>query len=417
MLEQQNATRIRELVPVRYGRMLASPFSFLRGAAVVMARDLSFTSRTGIDVMACGDMHTSNFGLFASAERNLVFAINDFDEVHPAPWEWDLKRLVSSAALLARGLGGRRGDRDAAVRAASSSYRRDIRRYAEMGFLQVWYDSIDERSILAAAPAGVRRSAEEALSRARTRGHMRALDRLTEEVGGQRRIVEEWPLIVREDTVDGVMPIQAALNEMLRTYIASLPEERRFLLERYRIVDVARKTVGVGSVGTSCWVILLEGLNGYDPLFLQVKEASASVLAPFAKTQLSMENQGQRVVIGQRLTQGSPDIFLGWGQVVADRWFYVRQLADMKGGARFAEGDHSSLAGLSSYCGLCGWALAQAHAKSGDPALIAGYCGSSEALDEALCQFAQSYIQQTDRDYDSVALAVKSGRIAASVNG
>lgn len=413
LLEQQNATRIQELAPVRYARMLVSPFAFLRGSALVMARDLSFTPATGIEVVACGDMHTSNFGLFASAERNLVFAINDFDEVHPGPWEWDLKRLVASAALLAQGLGGDRAVRDTAVRAAVGAYRRRIRRYAEMSYMEVWYDCIDEKAILAAVPPGVRRMAEGVMDRARARGHMRALDRLTEEVGGRRRIVEDRPLIVRQERLDNGMPIQQALNEMLRTYVASLPEERRRLLARYRIVDVARKTVGVGSVGTYCYVILLEGLNGEDPLFLQVKEATTSVLAPYVKTRLPTENQGQRIVVGQRLTQGSPDIFLGWGQVVADRWFYVRQLADMKGGARFVEGDPSTLPGLPAYCALCGWALALAHAKSGDPAMIAGYCGRGAALDDALCQFAAAYAEQTERDYDALARAVQAGRIEA----
>jgi uncharacterized protein (DUF2252 family) len=411
MLEQQNARRIKELIPVRYARMLASPFAFYRGSAQLMARDLSETPITGLEVAACGDMHTSNFGLFASAERNLVFAINDFDEVHPGPWEWDLKRLAASAALVAQHLGGNRGDGHDAARAAIESYRRHIRTYSDMGFLQVWYSCIDEQAVLDTLPARARRMAQEAIDKARAKGHMRALDRLTEEVGGQRRIIEHRPLIVREDRLEDGTPIQTALDEMLRTYIASLPEERRRLLSRYRIVDVARKTVGVGSVGTGCWVILLEGIDGEDPLFLQVKAAAESVLAPYVKTQLPFQNHGQRVVVGQRLTQGSPDIFLGWGEVSDGQAFYVRQLADMKGGASFEEGDRSALPGLAAYCALCGWALALAHAKSGDPAQIAGYCGQCDALDDAICTFAEAYVEQTDRDYDALRRAAKAGRI------
>jgi uncharacterized protein (DUF2252 family) len=417
LLEAQNLRRSKALVPVRYSRMLASPFGFYRGSAVVMARDLSFTIASGVDVAACGDMHVSNFGLFASAERNLIFAINDFDEVHPGPWEWDLKRLAASAAVVAHDLGGDRVEGEAAARAAVQAYRRQIRRYAEMGYLETWYDCIDERTILDASPPGLRKSAQQAMDKARAKGHMRALDRLTEEVGGERRFIEQKPLIVREHLLENGQPIQQALDEILRTYVPSLPAERRRLIARFRIVDVARKTVGVGSVGTQCWVILLEGLNADDPLFLQVKEANASVLEPYVKARLSFKNHGQRVVLGQRLTQGSPDIFLGWGQGIGGRHFYVRQLADMKGGVRFAEGDRSALEGLGAYCALCGWALALAHAKSGDPGLIAGYCGQSEALDEAIATFANAYLAQTIRDHEALWRAARSGRIKTGPEG
>ena len=413
IIEQQNATRIPELVPVRMARMLASPFAFLRGSAAVMAADLARTPRTGLQVMACGDMHLANFGLFASAERNLVFAINDFDEVYPGPWEWDVKRLAASAAVAATFVGGDRVDAEAAARAVVESYTSHICSYAEMSYLEVWYDLIDEQTILAAVPPRLRKSARTVLDRARARGHMRALDRLTEEVNGERRIVENAPLIVREQRLQDGTLITEALDALLRSYMISLPKDRRRLLSRYRVVDVARKVVGVGSVGTSCWVLLLEGLDSDDPLFLQVKEARESVLAAHLGPS-PIDHQGHRVVIGQRMIQGSPDIFLGWGPfkpASSDWHYYVRQLADMKGGARFAEGDREARDKLTGYCNLCGWALALAHAKSGDPAMIAGYCGTSDALVDAIARFALAYLDQTERDHDTLAAAARKGRI------
>jgi uncharacterized protein (DUF2252 family) len=413
VLIEQNKTRIQALVPIRNARMLVSPFSFLRGAAAIMARDLWHTPSTGLLVAACGDMHVSNFGLFGSAERNLVFAINDFDEVHPGPWEWDLKRLAASIALVATSLGGNRRDAETSVRRAVEIYRQRIARYAQMAYLETWYDCIDERSVLAVLPPALRRGAEENMDKARAKGRLQSLDRLTEEVGGEHRIIEDIPLIVREEHLESGVPLKEALEVMLRTYVASLPEDRRRLFSRYRIVDAARKTVGVGSVGTGCWVILLQGLDSEDPLFLQAKQATQSVLAPFTPTPLHFKNQGQRVVVGQRLTQGSPDIFLGWGNVDGTD-FYVRQLADMKGGVKFTDGDRSALAGLPEYCGLCGWALALAHAKSGDPAMIAGYCGKSSALDEAIAKFAMAYMEQTELDHAALVEAARKGRISVS---
>ena len=410
VLERQNKTRIQALVPIRNARMLVSPFAFLRGAAAIMAEDLSHTPVTGLQVAACGDMHVSNFGLFGSAERNLVFAINDFDEVHPGPWEWDVKRLAASIALVATSLGGDRNDVEAAVRRAVESYRARIARYAQMGYLETWYDCIDARAILDVVPPRMRRGAEEVIDKARAKGRLQALDRLAEEVGGEYRIIEDIPLIVREARLESGIPLKEAMEAMLQTYIASMPEDRRRLFSRYRIIDAARKTVGVGSVGTGCWVILLQGLDAQDPLFLQVKQASQSILAPFTHTPLHFKNQGQRVVVGQRLTQGSPDIFLGWGEASGVD-FYVRQLADMKGGMKFADGDRSQLENLPEYCGLCGWALALAHAKSGDPAMIAGYCGRSSALDEALARFAIAYMEQTELDHAALVEAGRTGRI------
>ncbi|MGE0578870.1 MAG: DUF2252 domain-containing protein [Reyranella sp.] len=409
-LEKQNETRVQKLVPVRYTRMLASPFAFLRGSAAVMAADLSATPITGLAVAACGDMHVANFGLYASAERNLVFAINDFDEVHPGPWEWDVKRLAASAAVAARFMGGDKADAEGAARDVVRAYRKRMRGYAEMGYLQVWYDRIDERAVLDALSPRRRQVVERGLAKVRARGHIHSLDKLTEQVDGEHRIVENIPLIVRETHSDDGKPIDVVLDRLLHAYVDSLPMDRQRLLARYRIVDVARKVVGVGSVGTACWVALLTGVDDEDPLFLQIKEAQASVLAPYVDFKLPFDSQGMRVVVGQRLTQGSPDIFLGWGSA-GGKHFYVRQLADMKGGAKFVEGDKDTLEGFAEYCGLCGWALALAHAKSGDPAMIAGYCGNSDALDDAIGKFALAYAKQTDRDFDTLAKAGRSGRI------
>jgi uncharacterized protein (DUF2252 family) len=410
ILEKQNVGRIHKLVPVRYARMLASPFAFLRGSAAVMASDLSRTPLSGLAVAACGDMHVSNFGVYASAERNVVFAINDFDEVHPGPWEWDIKRLAGSAAVAVRFMGGDKASAEEAARAAVRSYRKRMRRYAEMGHLAVWYDAIDEDEVLGTLSPQVRRNAERAIAKARAKGHIRSLDKLTELVNGEPRIVENLPLIVRETHTEAGTPISAALNEMLIAYLASLSLDRRRLLARYRIVDAARKVVGVGSVGTACWVILLQGVDDDDPLFLQVKEAKESVLAPYVDVPLEITNHGERVVIGQRATQGSPDIFLGWGEVDG-KHFYVRQLADMKGGASFSEGENQRIATFIEYCGLCGWALALAHAKSGDPAMISGYCGNSAALDEAIAKFALAYAKQTEQDHAALDKARRAGRI------
>src|SRR4051794_40268138 len=342
ILERQNASRIKELVPVRMARMLTSPFAFFRGSAAIMAGDLANFPRTNLEGMACGGMHFINFGLFASAERNLIFAINDFDEVLPGPWEWDVKRLAASAAVAAFFLGGDRTSAEEAARAVVAAYVRRLRAYAEMDFLEVWYDLIDERTILAAAPSRLRKLAQSTFAKARARGHIRALDRLTEKVNGEHRIVEDVPLIVRAKHLPDGTPMTEALESMLRSYLASLPEDRRRLLSRYRVVDVARKVVGVGSVGTSCWVVLLEEQGANSPLFLQIKEAGESVLARHLDSKRSIKQHGRRVVVGQRMIQGSPDIFLGWGPVNSvngSRHYYVRQLADMKGGLRLNEGD------------------------------------------------------------------------------
>jgi uncharacterized protein (DUF2252 family) len=410
ILEIQNRARVEKLVPVRFARMLASPFAFLRGSAAVMAADLAPLPTTAIYVNACGDMHVSNFGVFGSAERELIFAINDFDEVFPAPWEWDLKRLTASAAVAVRFMGG---DKHQAAEAASEtvrSYRRRLARYAEMGHLEVWYDRIDQRAVMDALSPKVRRGAQRIVDKARAKGHQRVLDKLTEQVDGEHRIVEEVPLIVRETHTRQGTPIAEALDHVLRSYVASLPYDRQRLLSRYRIVDVARKVVGVGSVGTGCWVILLVGKDNDDPLFLQIKEAQTSVLAAHSGYKLPFDNQGRRVVVGQRMIQGSPDIFLGWGEADGQH-IYVRQLADMKGGIEFFADNRKGIAGFTEYCSLCGWALALAHAKSGDAAMISGYCGKSSALDDALAKFALAYADQTERDHQTLDKSRRQGRI------
>ena len=417
LIDEQNTRRYERLVPIRWARMLASPFGWMRGSPVVMADDLSKTPTSGIRVMACGDMHLLNFGLFASAERQLVFAINDFDEVHPGPWEWDLKRLAASAAVATMFLGGDKTRAQEAAFSAASKYVSHIGEYADTGFLETWYDLIDENAILAIATPAQRRYARQFMDKARARGPVRALEKLTEKVDGEPRIIEDAPLIVRETQLPGGMPINEALDKMLRSYVASLSADRRHLLGHYRLVDVARKVVGVGSVGTGCWVALFQGLDPGDPLLLQVKEAQTSILAQYVDTPIKFRNQGERVILGQRLIQGSPDIFLGWGPDTEDsglKNFYVRQLSDMKGGVRLTAGDTQRLATIAGYCGLCGWALALAHAKSGDPAEIAGYCGKSDAVPEAVSEYAIAYLDQTLRDHDALAAAVRAGKVTVA---
>jgi uncharacterized protein (DUF2252 family) len=410
ILEAQAKTRLPDLVPIRHARMLTSPFAFLRGAAAVMIRDIAAAPVTGLTVQACGDMHVSNFGVFASAERNLIFGINDFDETLPGAWEWDVKRLVASAVVCGRFLGFDKADCDAAARSVVRAYRERMREYARMGYLELWYSRIAEQDILGVVSRRARKRFKRIAAKARSRTHMQVFDKMTGRVGGQPRILEDAPLITREKKSQAGLTILEALDRFLRCYTDSLNLDRRQLLARYRILDVARKVVGVGSVGTRCWIILLQGTSQEDPLFLQFKEAQESVLAPYASPKTSYENQGRRVVAGQRLIQGAPDILLGWGEVSGIQ-FYVRQMRDMKGGVEFEPGNNPNFV---EYCGLCGWALALAHAKSGDAAMIAGYCGKSEALDEAMAAFGRAYAKQTERDHEAMEAAVKSGRLATA---
>ncbi|MGV7214243.1 DUF2252 domain-containing protein [Bradyrhizobium sp. UFLA05-112] len=402
ILAQQDAGRVKELLPIKYGRMLENPFAFFRGAAAIMASDLAGLPISGTAVVGCGDAHVKNFGVYASAERNLIFAINDYDEVYVAPWEWDLKRLAASAAVAAQCLGGDRVKCEQAARECVAIYRERIFRYAEMGYLEVWYDRIDERAILDGLPSRMRRIALDVIDKVR---HIRPLEKLTEQVNGKHRFIEHIPLIERTTRSSSGTPARVFLDRLLQAYIDSMTYDRRLLLSRYQLVDFARKVVGIGSVGTRCWVLLLQGVDESDPLFLQIKEAQRSVLASHVGIKLPFEHQGRRVVVGQRLMQGSPDIFLGWGRADG-RDFYVRQLSELKGGAALED-----LESLPDYCGMCGWALALAHAKSGDAATIAGYCGKSDALDDAIGKFAIGYAGQTERDFELFAKSRRTGRI------
>jgi uncharacterized protein (DUF2252 family) len=409
ILEEQGKTRIPDLVPVRYARMLGSPFAFLRGGASIMAADLAANSKTtGINVQACGDMHIANFGVFASAERNLVFGINDFDETLPGPWEWDLKRLVASIVAAGRFLGADTNKCEESVIAAVRTYRKRIRQYAQMGNLELWYSTINENDILKSLTPSARSGAEKIISKARQRTHMQVLGKLTDLVDEKFLLKENAPFIVRETKTETGRTIKEALGLFLESYFSSLADDRKTLLKQYRIVDVARKVVGVGSVGTRCWIIFMIGNNSADPLFLQLKEAQPSVLEPYLQKSI-YSNQGQRVVAGQRLIQGAPDIFLGWGEQ-AGMQYYVRQLRDMKGGVEF-DPKKVKTENMDQYSSLCAWALALAHAKSGDAAMLAGYAGKSDELDKAMVNFAFAYADQTDKDYQALADAVKSGRI------
>jgi uncharacterized protein (DUF2252 family) len=413
ILEEQGKSRLPDLVPIRYARMLTSPFAFLRGSAAIMAADLAAGPKpTGITVQACGDMHVANFGVFASAERNLVFGINDFDETLPGPWEWDLKRLVASIVASGRFLGADKIMCAASVLAAVSSYRNRMKQYAYMGNLELWYATISEKDILLSLSGSAQKGAEKIMSKARQGTHMQVLGKLADLVDNNYRLRENTPFIVRETHAQDGRPIMEAVGLFLESYFLSIADERKAMLKRYRIADVVRKVVGVGSVGTRCWVVFLIGNFPEDALFLQIKEAQPSVLEPFV-TKSAYAKQGQRVVIGQRLIQAAPDIFLGWFEI-GGRHFYVRQLRDMKGGVEF-DPKKVRIENLDQYGSLCGWALALAHAKSGDAAMIAGYAGKSDELDEAMVRFAFTYADQTEKDYKLLAAAAKSGRIKAGI--
>jgi uncharacterized protein (DUF2252 family) len=420
VLEKQAETRVPELVPIRYGRMLSSPFAFFRGAAAIMAGDLSATPRTGIDVQSCGDAHLSNFGVFASPERRLVFDLNDFDETLPGPWEWDVKRLATSILIAAQSNGFGKGEQERMVLDTVGTYRTAMATFAAMHILDVWYASLDIDAVVNEfasqfKPKTVKRT-EKGLAKARTRDSMSAFSKLTHIVDGQPRIVDESPLIVPIDKVsepDEREEIVAALSGMLRTYVRTLPAERQRLVEQFELADFARKVVGVGSVGTRTWIALMLGPDGKEPLFLQIKQAEASVLEPVTKGS-QFTNHGERVVVGQRLMQASSDIFLGWLRVMPDTPqqadYYVRQLRDWKGSAEI---DQMRSTGMAAYGRLCGWTLARAHARTGDRVAIASYLGGGERFDRAILEFARAYAEQNERDYAAVSEAVKAGRITA----
>ncbi len=411
ILERQAKTRLPFLVPIRYARMLESPFSFLRGGAAIMAADIGKAKSTGIPVQTCGDMHVANFGLFASIERNLIFGINDFDETIPGPWEWDLKRLSTSAVTACRFLGGDNKLCKEAVMSAVKSYRKKMKQYALMGNMDLWYSTIKDTDILDMIPQYMKKNTLRILAKARTHTNIHVLENLTDIVDNQHKLRINAPFIVRETKTMNGRTIIEAISILMDDYINSLADDRKRILNHYRIVDAVRKVVGVGSVGSRCWIIYLEGSDYKDPLFLQVKEAQPSVLDSFS-AKSGQINQGQRVVSGQRLLQGSTDIFLGWGQLDGTD-YYVRQLHDMKGGLEF--NPHKLvLKNFYKYTELCGWALALAHAKSGDAAMIAGYAGSSDELDEAMVRFAFAYDKLTISDHKALVAAAKSGRIKVS---
>ena len=409
VLEASNATRLPELVPIRFGRMVDSPFAFFRGSAGLMALDLAESPVSGLRVQACGDAHVSNFGEFATPGRTLVFDINDFDETLPGPWEWDVKRLATSLDLVVR-LQTRSPDvRANVVATAVRAYRERMAGYGRMGVLDLWASRIEINDVLDHFPLRYRRDIQRNVARARRRTHHEAAARLTRLEGGRRQFVEDPPLIVRLANTEHHP--EEALG-VLAGYRESLAEDRQELLDRYRLMDVARKTVGVGSVGTRCWVALFEGReHGVgDPLVLQIKEANASVLEPYAGN-ASQSHHGQRVVAGQRRTQAASDMLLGWSVGPASgRQYYIRQLWNMKG-----KGDPTllDLVSLSRQGSLCAWALARAHARTGDPQAIAGYVGRGRRFDKAMVEFAARYGDQVERDHAALVDAVSSGRLEA----
>jgi uncharacterized protein (DUF2252 family) len=421
LLEHQAASRVGQLVPLRYGRMLASPFAFYRGAAAVMAADLAPTPRSGFEAQLCGDAHLSNFGAFASPERELVFDVNDFDETLPGPWEWDVKRLAASLSVAGRERGLDDGERRRIVRAMATEYRQTMRRMATMGNLEVWYQRIDVPTIMARWSTAVgekeRKAFERGVAKAEAKDRMRAVSKLAREVDGELRIVSDPPLIVPIEELAAEAEgtdVQARVLEVFSDYRDSLDLDRRALLDGYRFADAAFKVVGVGSVGTRAWIVLLLGRDQGDPLFLQMKEAQRSVLEPYAAPS-RFEHQGERVVQGQRLMQAASDFLLGWVRAKGidgrRRDFYVRQLWDWKGSARVESMD---LRGLTAYAEICGTTLAHAHARGGDRIAIGAYLGKGDTFDAALAEFAEAYADQSERDYESLRRAVDEGRIEAT---
>ncbi len=423
LLEEQAVTRVPELVPIRYGRMLVSPFAFYRGGALIMAADLAQTPSSGLRVQQCGDAHLSNFGVFGSPERNLVFDINDFDETAPGPWEWDVKRLAASFAVAGRENGFSAEERRAVVLETVRAYREAMSGFAQgCGNLELWYSRLSVEQAFAEFTAGVDpkrlKKAEASIERSRSKDSMQAFEKLTRLVDGEPRIISDPPLIV---PIDELLPTQVERDELqeevrtlVRTYRRTLETDRRQLLEQFRLVDLARKVVGVGSVGTRAWIALFLGIDDQDPLFLQIKEAQPSVLERYVgKSEYS--NCGQRVVAGQRLMQATSDIFLGWQHVSSgidgeERDFYVRQLKDWKGSFAF---EAAVPAGAAAYGRACGWTLARAHARSGDRVAISAYLGRSDVFDQAIAAFAETYADQNEKDYRALEDAVASDRITA----
>jgi uncharacterized protein (DUF2252 family) len=463
LLEEQDATREPDLVPVRHGRMMASPFTFYRGAAKVMAADLKDTPVAGLDAQLCGDAHLSNFGAFASPERVLLFDVNDFDETLPGPFEYDVKRMAASFTIAGRNNGFSKADIRAATLASVRAYREAMAAFAQMGTMDIWYAHLDEdelragiRNVVAgmakqektakkaekagrqakapkrqekraakqekadreeetaAKTAGKR--AEKILAKAHTRDSLQALSKLAEQVDGKYRIVSQPPIVVPARDMAATYglsqkQVMPAIRGQFRAYRATLQDDRRQLLERFEIVDAARKVVGVGSVGTRAFIVLLQGRDAQDPLFLQIKEATASVLEPYVRRSRYRQH-GERVVQGQRMMQAASDIYLGWTKGLdVRRHFYWRQLRDMKGSV---DVEAMIPLGLTYYARICGWTLARAHARSGDPVAMAEYLGESDAFDNSITGFSERYADQNERDYQQFVNAVRSGRLDAT---
>jgi len=431
LLEAQNTTREADLVPVRHGRMMASPFTFDRGAAKIMATDLKDTPTAGLDVQLCGDAHLSNFGVFASPERRLLFDLNDFDETLPGPFEYDVKRLAASLMIAGRNNAFSSADARAATRASVTAYREAMADFAAMGTLDIWYASLSEDELMAAVRQATRspkgadkrdqagkalaKNAEKNVRKAHSRDSLQALSKLAEMVDGRYRIASQPPIVIplRElaaSTGRSADEIEAVIHEQFRAYRDTLQDDRRHLLERFDVVDVARKVVGVGSVGTRAFIVLLQGRDQQDPLFLQVKEATASVLEEHLPKSRYAE-PGERVVQGQRMMQAASDIFLGWTKGAdADRHLYWRQLRDMKGSAVI---ESMTPAALTFYAKTCGWTLARAHARSGDPIAIAAYLGKRDRFDKSITDFSERYADQNEQDYQAFIDAIRSGRLDA----
>jgi uncharacterized protein (DUF2252 family) len=420
LLEEQATSRVQELVPIRYGRMLVSPFTFYRGAAYLMASDLSASPHTGLQVQLCGDAHLSNFGAFAAPDRRLVFSLNDFDETLPGPFEWDVKRLVASFAVAGRDRGFDDAQREAINTATVRAYRHAMREMARMKALDLWYARLDIEDIEARLKAQLSarevKRFERNVAKARSKDSMKAFDKLVRMVDGELRLVGDPPLIV---PIEDLLPdlersqVDQEMRAAVRSYRRTLQGDRRHLLEGFRYVGAARKVVGVGSVGTRAWVVLMMGNDNQDPLFLQAKEAQASVLEPFLGRS-RYANHGQRVVEGQRLMQSASDILLGWirttGADGVSRDFYVRQLWDGKGSAIIEGMGPDSMSG---YAELCGWTLARAHARSGDAAAIGSYLGSGDSFDRAISRFAESYADRNEQDHAALEQAAATGRVTA----
>lgn len=427
LLEDQARTRVAELVPIRYGRMLVSPFTFFRGAALIMASDLSTTPRSGLTAQICGDAHLSNFGIFGTPERELVFDCNDFDETLPGPWEWDVKRLAASIVVAARGRGFAKDVRAEAILGLGRVYRDAMRLMAMLTNLEVWYSRVEVETIVEAlqrdaattgskAEQHMATTATKLVAKARTKDSMKALDKLTYVVDGERHIVSDPPLIV---PVEELYPetestgLVELFHDVVRRYRQTLPTDRRHLLEQFTVSQMARKVVGVGSVGTRAWILLLHGPRHEDVLFLQAKEAEASVLERFVKKS-AYDNHGARVVAGQRLMQAASDIFLGWQRALGvdgvSRDYYIRQLQDWKGSV---DPETAIPQGMKAYAELCGHSLARAHARSGDRIAMAAYLGSKPNFEKALVRFAEAYADQNERDYEAFVKACKSGRLQA----